>query len=37
MAARFSEMTLAAKAMFALKLAACILSFGFIFPNILND
>jgi hypothetical protein len=37
MAARFSEMTLRGKAMFVVKVVACIVSFGFIFPNAMND
>ena len=33
----YSEMKPSEKAMFVLKLALCILSFGFIFPNIMSD
>ena len=33
----YKEMTRREKLMFVLKLAACILSFGFIYPNIMND
>jgi hypothetical protein len=33
----YGEMNAQQKAMFILKLAVCILSFGFIFPNIMSD
>lgn len=33
----FKDMTPARKMTFILKLAACIISFGFIFPNVMND
>jgi hypothetical protein len=33
----YNEMTRREKVIFVLKLAACILSFGFIYPNIMND
>jgi hypothetical protein len=34
---RFSEMTPMQKAAFVLKLTVSILSFGFIYPNLMND
>ena len=33
----FKDMTPRHKVSFILKLAACIISFGFIFPNVMND
>jgi hypothetical protein len=33
----FKDMTPTHKVTFILKLAACIISFGFIFPNVMND
>ena len=33
----FKDMTAGRKMKFILKLAACILSFGFLFPNVMND
>lgn len=34
---KFDQMTLRQKSVFILKLAVCILSFGFIFPGLTND
>ena len=34
---KFSEMTFWEKSLFVLKVAVCLLSFGFIYPHILND
>jgi hypothetical protein len=34
---KFSEMTRRQKIVFILKLATCIVSFGMIYPNIMND
>ena len=34
---KFAQMTRRQKAVFILKLAVCILSFGFIFPGLTND
>ena len=34
---RFDQMTPRQKAVFILKLAVCILSFGFIYPHILSE
>jgi hypothetical protein len=34
---KFSEMARREKIVFVLKLAVCIVSFGMIFPNIMND
>jgi hypothetical protein len=34
---RFAEMTHREKFAFILKVAVCLLSFGFIYPNILHD
>ena len=33
----YSEMKPRQKAMFILKIALCIISFGFIFPNVMSD
>lgn len=37
MTSRFNEMTRREKIVFVLKVALCILSFGFIYPNIMHD
>ena len=37
MTTSFKEMTRRQKLVFVLKIAACILSFGFIYPNIMHD
>lgn len=34
---RFSEMTRRQKIVFVLKLVVCVISFGMIYPNIMND
>lgn len=34
---RFSEMTRRQKIVFVLKVAVCVLSFGMIYPNIMNE
>jgi hypothetical protein len=34
---RFAEMTRREKFVFILKLALCLLSFGFIYPNVMHD
>lgn len=34
---KYSEMTLWQKSVFVLKVAVCLISFGFIYPQILND
>jgi hypothetical protein len=34
---KFSEMTFWQKSVFVMKLALCLISFGFIYPHILND
>jgi hypothetical protein len=33
----FKDMTPAGKMRFILKVAACIISFGFLFPNVMSD
>jgi hypothetical protein len=37
MTPKFSELPLRRKLKHVLKVAVCLLSFGFIYPNILND
>lgn len=37
MSRKFSEMKRREKLVFLLKLAACVVSFGFVYPNIMND
>jgi hypothetical protein len=34
---KFAAMTPRQKALFVLKIAVCILSFGFIYPNVMNE
>lgn len=34
---RFAEMTRREKLVFMLKVAVCLISFGFIYPNIMHD
>jgi hypothetical protein len=34
---KFNEMTRKQKFVFVLKVAACMISFGFIYPNIMHD
>jgi hypothetical protein len=36
-ALKFSEMTRRQKIVFVLKVAVCVISFGMIYPNIMND
>jgi hypothetical protein len=37
MSRSYKEMTRREKVVFILKLAVCILSFGFMYPNVMND